>query len=50
LFPDFGGWQDGYAAFTYSFSAKDNLIKYLKNQKEHHKIKAFKEELIALLE
>jgi putative transposase len=50
LFPDFGGWQDGYAAFTYSFSAKDNLIKYVKNQEEHHRIKTFKEELIALLE
>ena len=50
LFPDFIGWQDGYGAFTYSFSAKDDLIKYVKNQEEHHKTKTFREELIELLE
>ncbi len=33
LFPNFNGWQDGYGAFTYSFSAKNNLIEYVKNQK-----------------
>jgi putative transposase len=49
LFQDFGGWQDGYGAFTYAFSAKDNLVKYVKNQEEHHKTVTFKEELIALL-
>ncbi len=49
LFPDFGGWQDGYGAFTYSFSAKNNLIEYVKNQEEHHKTVTFKEELIELL-
>ncbi len=26
LFPNFGGWQEGYAAFTYSIDAKNNLI------------------------
>lgn len=49
LFPDFGGWQDGYSAFTYSFSAKENLIRYVKNQEEHHRATTFREELIALL-
>ena len=49
VFPNFGGWQDGYSAFTYSIDAKDNLIEYVKNQEEHHKIKTFKEELIELL-
>lgn len=49
LFPDFGGWQDGYGAFTYAFSAKNNLIEYVKNQEEHHKIRASREELVALL-
>lgn len=49
LFPDFGGWQDGYAAFTYSIEAKNNLIEYVKNQEVHHKTKTFKEELIELL-
>ena len=49
IFPNFGGWQDGYSAFTYSIEAKDNLIEYVKNQEEHHKNKTFKEELIELL-
>ena len=49
LFPRFGGWQDGYAAFTYSIQAKDNLIQYLNNQEEHHRLKPFKEELTQLL-
>jgi len=50
LFNSFNGWQVGYAAFTYSFTAKENLINYVKNQEEHHKIKTFKDELIELLE
>jgi hypothetical protein len=46
---NFSGWQDGYAAFTYSFKEKDRLIEYIKNQEEHHKTVSFKDELIALL-
>ena len=49
LFPKFKGWQVGYGAFTYSFEAKDRLISYIKNQKEHHKKASFREEYIALL-
>ena len=49
LFEHFDGWQDGYAAFTYSIEAKDNLIEYVKNQEEHHKTKTFREELVELL-
>jgi putative transposase len=49
IFPSFNGWQDGYGAFTYAFSAKDNLIEYVKNQKEHHKVVSFRDEYIALL-
>ncbi|MCF8373783.1 MAG: IS200/IS605 family transposase [Bacteroidales bacterium] len=49
LFPDFNGWQNGYSAFTYHISSKDNLIKYVKNQKQHHQKFDFKEELISLL-
>jgi len=49
LFDNFNGWQDGYAAFTYSIDAKYNLIEYVKDQENHHKIKTFKEELIELL-
>jgi len=49
LFPDFSGWQDGYSAFTYAFSAKDDLVEYVKNQEEHHKTKSYKVELMELL-
>jgi len=49
LFPDFSGWQEGYAAFTYAFKDKNRLIEYIKNQEAHHCIKTFKEELIDLL-
>jgi REP-associated tyrosine transposase len=37
----FKGWQDGYGAFTYSIKEKDNLINYVKNQKEHHRKEVF---------
>ncbi|NOX86760.1 MAG: transposase [Chlorobi bacterium] len=49
IFPDFSGWQDGYGAFTYHISAKNNLIEYVKNQKEHHRKISFREEYISLL-
>jgi putative transposase len=48
-FPDFHKWQVGYGSFTYHISAKHNLIKYVENQREHHKIVTFKQELIDLL-
>lgn len=50
LFKNFTGWQEGYAAFTYSFGDKNKLIEYVKSQEEHHQKISFKEELIALLE
>ncbi|MBN2174597.1 MAG: transposase [Bacteroidales bacterium] len=49
IFPDFNGWQDGYGAFTYSISAKDNLIEYVKNQKEQHRKVSFRDEYMSLL-
>ncbi len=49
ILSDFNGWQDGYGAFTYSITAKDNLIEYVKNQKQHHKKVSFKDEYISLL-
>jgi len=49
LFEGFTNWQIGYAAFSYSIDAKDNLIEYVKNQEQHHKQITFKEELISLL-
>ena len=42
-------WQEGYGAFSYSHSNLDNVIRYILNQKEHHKKKTFKEEYIEVL-
>lgn len=49
LFPDFDGWQNGYGSFTYSLSALKNLTRYVENQKEHHRIRTFREEFMDLL-
>jgi REP element-mobilizing transposase RayT len=49
IFKNFNGWQDGYGAFTYSVKEKERLINYVKNQKEHHKVKTFIEEYVELL-
>jgi putative transposase len=49
LFSNFAGWQGGYAAFTYSIEAKDNLIEYVKNQELHHQTKSYIIELKELL-
>ena len=42
-------WQSGFAAFSYSKSQIDNVIKYIIIQKEHHRAKPFKEEYLNLL-
>ena len=49
LFPGFDGWQEGYAAFTYSYKEKNRLITYVQNQENHHRKISFKEELIESL-
>lgn len=49
LFPDFFGWQPGYAAFTYSIESLGHLIAYVKNQEAHHGLISSKEELVKLL-
>jgi enolase len=36
--------QSGYGAFSYSHSALDDVISYIRNQKKHHRNKTFKEE------
>ena len=37
-------WQEGYGAFSYSRSQIPDVIKYIENQKIHHKKKTFIEE------
>ncbi|AUI66651.1 MULTISPECIES: IS200/IS605 family transposase [Glaesserella] len=49
LFPTFYAWSVGYCALTYSNSEKQKIINYIKNQKEHHKIFSFEDEIKQLL-
>jgi REP element-mobilizing transposase RayT len=42
-------WQKGYGAFSYSRSQRDDVIKYIINQEEHHRKKTFREEYIEFL-
>ena len=44
-FPAFRGWEEGYAAFTYSYKEKEVLINYIKKQQEHHKKNKTEDEL-----
>ena len=43
-------WQEGFGAFSYSHSQLTDVIQYIKNQKEHHKKRTFKEEYFAFLD
>jgi putative transposase len=51
-FPNFDHWQDGYAAFTVTWTDRDALIEYIKNQEEHHRevslLDEFKEMLVEM--
>jgi len=42
-------WQNGYGAFSVNPKQVDRVIKYIANQKEHHRKKSFKEEYTATL-
>jgi putative transposase len=42
-------WQEGFGAFSYSRSQRDDVIRYVQNQEEHHSKKAFREEYIDFL-
>jgi hypothetical protein len=42
-------WQSGFGAFSYSKSHAGRVVKYVLNQKEHHREKTFREEYLALL-
>lgn len=42
-------WQEGYGAFSNSNSQIDSVVKYINNQKEHHRKKSFKEEYLNIL-
>ena len=38
-------WQIGYGAFSVSSSKVKTVIKYIANQKNHHKVKTYREEI-----
>jgi REP element-mobilizing transposase RayT len=42
-------WQEGYAAFTVSASAREDVQRYIARQEEHHRVKSFREELVEFL-
>jgi REP element-mobilizing transposase RayT len=48
LLPDFG-WQDGYGAFSVSKSLIPTVVRYIQNQREHHKRHSFEGEFVELL-
>lgn len=43
-------WQEGYAAFSISPSARDSVTSYIANQESHHLKHSFADELKELLE
>ena len=42
-------WQDGYGAFTVSKSGLIDVVKYVTDQREHHRTRTFQEEYLAFL-
>jgi len=38
-------WQEGYSAFSVSYSGLSQVTGYIKNQQEHHRTRTFEEEL-----
>lgn len=42
-------WQDGYGGFSVSKSDVPDVIRYIQNQREHHRRKTFREEYLDLL-
>ena len=42
-------WQAGFAAFSYSHSQLDDVVRYIKNQETHHSRQTFREEYLSFL-
>jgi len=43
------GWQTGYAAFSVSTSAVDDVVHYIQQQAKHHRTRTFAEEFVEFL-
>ena len=42
-------WQEGYGAFSVSASQSEGVVRYIENQREHHKCRSFDQEFVSLL-
>ena len=42
-------WQEGYASMSVSYSAVDNVRRYIRNQERHHTSQSFDEEYVKFL-
>jgi len=42
-------WQEGYGAFSVSFSQVDKTVAYIRNQEEHHRKKSIQQEYLGFL-
>ena len=43
-------WQEGYAIFSVSATSRAHVRNYIGNQREHHRVKTFREELVSMFE
>jgi len=42
-------WQQGYGAFSVSASQTEDVVRYIRNQHQHHERKSFEEEFVDFL-
>jgi REP element-mobilizing transposase RayT len=42
-------WQSGFAAFSHSRRELNSVIRYIANQKSHHRVLGFRDEYVSLL-
>ena len=43
-------WQEGYAGFTVSATARPVVQRYIPHQEEHHRFRSYREELVEMLQ
>ena len=43
-------WQEGYSVFSVSSTARPSVKNYIAGQREHHRVKSFREELVTMLD
>jgi REP element-mobilizing transposase RayT len=42
-------WQEGYGAFSVSASHTEDVVRYIRNQRQHHERKSFEDEFVGFL-